>query len=193
MNTDTPEKKTSKGKLTLILLATFLALPYLVVFIYQSYPELSLKTGMSNKGELFSPVHSIEQEAKAEFDALKGKWTIIYVSGKSCDQECFNQNYTMRQVRLASAKRRFKMQRLNLVTVDKIDSAYTELLAEFPDEKQITLNFDNKILQQFDYLSIDEQTGRIYLMDPYLNIVLRYPAQTNPKDLLHDINKLIAE
>lgn len=193
MNTNTTQDNTRKGRITLILIAAFLALPYLVVFIYQSYPELSLKTGMSNKGDLFSPVHSIEQEATVEFEELKGKWTVIYISGESCDQECFNQHYTMRQVRLASAKRRYKIQRLNLITTDKVDAAYTELLAEFPEEKQIALSYDNKILKKFDDLSIDEQTGRIYLMDPYLNIVLRYPVQTNPKDLLHDINKLVAE
>ncbi len=99
----------------------------------------------------------------------------------------------MRQVRLASAKRRYKIERLNLITTDTIDDAYTQVLTEFPEEKQIILNFDNKILQQFDDLTIEEQTGRIYLMDPFLNIVLRYPVQTNPKDLLHDINKLVSE
>lgn len=193
MNTDTPQDNTRKGKITLLLLAAFLALPYLIVFIYQAYPELSMKTGMSNKGHLFSPVHSLEKVATDEFNELKGKWTIIYISGKSCGQECYNQHYTMRQVRLASAKRRFKIQRLNLITADKVDDAYAQVLKEFPEEKQIALNFDTKILQQFDDLSIEEQTGRIYLMDPYLNIVLRYSAQTNPKDLLHDINKLIME
>jgi len=194
MNNDNSQQdENKKGKYTLILLAAFFALPYLVVFIYQSYPALSIKTGMSNKGHLFSPVHSIKDVASEEFNALKDKWTIIYVSGGSCNQECFNQHYTMRQVRLASAKRRFKIQRLNLVTTDKVDAAYTQLLTEFPGEKQIFLNFDNKVLQRFDDLSIEEQIGRIYLMDPYLNIVLRYPAQTNPKDLLHDINKLNME
>lgn len=193
MNTDDPQENSRKGRIILILLATFFALPYLVVFIYQSYPDLSVKTGMSNKGELFSPVHSIKQVATQEFDELKDKWTIIYISGASCDQECFNQHYTMRQVRLASAKRRFKIERLNLITGDKIDDAYTEMLAEFPNEKQIVLNYNDKILQKFDDLSIEQQTGRLYLMDPYLNIVLRYPVQTDPKDLLHDINKLIAE
>jgi hypothetical protein len=193
MNNDDPKNKLKKNRIILILLGAFFALPYLVVFIYQSYPDLSVKTGMSNKGDLFSPVHPIEQVATGAFDELKGKWTIIYISEKSCDQECFNQHYTMRQVRLASAKRRYKIERLNLIAGDKIDAAYTQLLTEFPDEKQIVLNFDNKILQQFDDLSIEQQSGRIYLMDPFLNIVLRYPVQTDPKNLLHDINKLIAE
>jgi hypothetical protein len=194
MNNDNSlQDNNKKGKYTLILLAAFLALPYLVVFIYQSFPDLSIKTGMSNKGDLFSPVHSIEQVATDEFDVLKGKWTIIYVSGPSCDQDCYNQHYTMRQVRLASAKRRFKIERLNLITSDNVDADYAQMLTEFPGEKRIALNFDNAILQQFDDLPIEEQVGRIYLMDPYLNIVLRYPAQTNPKDLLHDINKLITE
>jgi hypothetical protein len=193
MTNDTQQKNTNKGRYTLILLAAFLALPYLVVFLYQAYPELSSKTGMSNKGHLFSPVHSIAQIATEEFDELKGSWTIIYISGESCDQECFNQHFTMRQVRLASGKRRFQIQRLNLVIGDKIDTAYQELLKQFPNEKQILLNFNTKILQQFDDLSIEEQTGRIYLMDPYLNIVLRYASQTNPKNLLQDINKLIME
>ena len=193
MTNDSQQNKIKKGKLSLILLAAFFALPYLVVFIYQAYPELSIKTGMSNKGHLFSPVNSLEQVATDELNALKGKWTIIYISDESCDQECFNQHYTMRQVRLASGKRRYQIQRLNLVISDKIDTAYQELLKQFPNEKQIMLNFNMKILQQFDDLSVEEQTGKIYLMDPFLNIVLRYPEQTNPKDLLHDINKLIME
>lgn len=193
MNNDDKENKIRKNRLVLVLLGAFFALPYLVVFIYQAYPELSQKTGMSNRGDLFSPVHSIAEVAGDEFDELKGKWTIIYISGENCDQECFNQHYTMRQVRLASAKRRYKIMRLNLITSDKIDDAYTQLLSEFPDEKQIMLNNDNKILQNIDDLSREEKIGRLYLMDPFLNIVLRYPLQTNPKDLLHDINKIIAE
>jgi len=191
MNTN--NKAIQKNRLILVLLGAFFALPYLAVFIYQSYPELSKETGMSNRGDLFSPVHSLTQVATDELNALKGKWTIIYISAASCDQQCFNQHYTMRQVRLASAKRRFKIQRLNLITSDKIDEAYTKLLTEFPGEKQIMLNFNNKILKKIDNLSSEQKIGRIYLMDPFLNIVLRYPLQTNPKDLLHDINKLVAE
>ena len=193
MNNNEPKNKLQKNRVILILLGVFFALPYLVVFIYQSYPDLSLKTGMSNKGDLFSPVHSIAQVATDEFEEFKGKWTIIYISGENCDQQCFNQHYTMRQVRLAAAKRRYKIERLNLITTDTIDDTYTQLLSEFPAEKQIVLNFDNKILQQFDDLGIEQQTGRIYLMDPLLNIVLRYSMQTDPKDLLHDINKLVPE
>lgn len=193
MNTDNKKSKLQKNRITLVFLGVFFALPYLVVFIYQSYPELSVATGMSNKGELFSPVHSIEQVATPEFDELKGKWTIIYISAENCDQACFNQHYTMRQVRLAAAKRRYKIERLNLVAAEKIDDAYSEMLSQFPAEKQIFLNADKKILQQFDDLSIEQKIGRIYLMDPFLNIVLRYPVQTNPKDLLHDINKLVSE
>lgn len=193
MNNNEPKNKLQKNRVILILLGVFFALPYLVVFIYQSYPDLSLKTGMSNKGDLFSPVHSIAQVATDEFEEFKGKWTIIYISGENCDQQCFNQHYTMRQVRLAAAKRRYKIERLNLITTDTIDDTYTQLLSEFPAEKQIVLNFDNKILQQFDDLGIEQQTGRIYLMDPLLNIVLRYSMQADPKDLLHDINKLVPE
>ena len=193
MNDDNSKDNTRRNRIALVLLGAFFALPYLVTFIYQSYPELSLKTGMSNKGELFSPVHSIADIATDEFEALKGQWTIIYVSGENCDQACFNQHYTMRQVRLASAKRRFKIERLNLVTGDKIDAAYAQTIKEFPAEKQIFLNFDNKIMRKFDDLSSEQQNGRIYLMDPFLNIVLRYSTQTDPKDLLHDVNKLISE
>ena len=193
MNDKTEQKTLRRNRIILILLASFFALPYLVVFIYQSYPELSLKTGMSNKGELFSPVHSIAEVANDEFEALRGKWTIIYISGESCDQDCFNQHYTMRQVRLASAKKRYKIERLSLVTGSSIDAEYSATMQEFPSEKQIFLNSDNTILQKFDDLSSEQQSGRIYLMDPFLNIVLRYPKQTQPKDLLHDINKLISE
>jgi len=185
--------KLKKNRVILLLLGAFFALPYLVVFIYQSYPDLSVKTGMSNKGELFSPVHSIEELVTPEFDEFKGEWTIIHISGATCNQECFNQHYTMRQVRLASAKRRYKIKRLNLIASGPIDDDYVQLLTQFPNEKQISLKADNKIMQKFDDLSIDQQLGRIYLMDPFLNIVLRYSTQTTPKDLLHDINKIVPE
>lgn len=193
MNTDDKKSSLKKNRITLIFLGVFFALPYLVVFIYQSYPELSEKTGMSNKGDLFSPVNAIEKLATPEFDDLKGRWTIVYISKENCDQNCFNQHFTMRQVRLAAAKRRYKIERLNLIAADKIDDEYTQMLEKFSGEKQIFLNSDKKILQAFDDLDIEQKVGRIYLMDPFLNIVLRYPVQTNPKDLLHDINKLVAE
>lgn len=192
----TPEK-VRKSRIILLLLAAFFAIPYLVIFIYQANPELSIKTGMSNKGDLFSPVHPLEEvaneESHDELMALKGKWTIVYISGESCDQDCINQHYTMRQVRLASAKRRFKIERLNLVPGGKIDEAYQQGLSEFPHEKQILLAPDSEIMSHFDDLPLEQQIGRIYLMDPYLNVVLRYPSPTDPKHLLHDINKLIME
>ena len=209
MNTDTssnnsqtePEditaEKVRKSRIILLLLAAFFAIPYLVIFVYQANPELSIKTGMSNKGDLFSPVHPLEDvvddESHDELKALKGKWTIVYISGESCDQDCINQHYTMRQVRLASAKRRFKIERLNLVPGGRIDDAYKQGLTEFPHEIQIQLEPDSKIMSQFDDLPLEEQIGRIYLIDPYLNVVLRYPSPTDPKHLLHDINKLIME
>ena len=190
---DITAAKIRKSRVILLLIAAFFAVPYLVIFIYQANPELSIKTGMSNKGDLFSPVHSLESVANDELNELKGKWTIVYISGESCDQDCINQHYTMRQVRLASAKRRFKIERLNLVPGGKIDDAYQQGLDEFPREKQILLEPGSKVMSHFDDLSLEEQIGRIYLMDPYLNVVLRYPYPTDPKDLLHDINKLIME
>ena len=205
MNTDPPSDnsdtvseditpdKVRKSRIILLLLAAFFAIPYLIVFVYQANPELSIKTGMSNKGHLFSPVNSLENVANDEFNELKGKWTIVYISGESCDQDCINQHYTMRQVRLASAKRRYNIERLNLVPGGKIDEAYKQGLTEFPREKQILLRPGSKIMSQFDDLPLEEQIGRIYLMDPYLNVVLRYPSPTDPKHLLHDINKLIME
>jgi len=197
-NRDTPSEditsdKVRRSRIILILLATFFAIPYLVVFIYQANPELSIQTGMSNKGHLFSPVNSLEEVANDELNALKGKWTIVYISGESCDQDCINQHYTMRQVRLASAKRRFKIERVNLVPGGRIDEVYEQGLTEFPKEKQILLAPGSKIMSRFDDLPLEEQIGRIYLIDPYLNVVLRYPSPTDPKHLLHDINKLIME
>jgi len=190
---DITAEKVRKSRIILLLLATFFAIPYLIIFVYQANPELSVKTGMSNKGHLFSPVHSLEDVANDELNALKGKWTIVYISGESCEQDCINQHYTMRQVRLASAKRRFKIERLNLVPGGKIDDAYQQGLSEFPREKQILLAPDSEIMSHFDDLPLEQQIGRIYLMDPYLNVVLRYPSPTDPKHLLHDINKLIME
>lgn len=195
MNDETTEvtETTRKNRIILILLASFFAVPYLIVFIYQSYPELSLKTGMSNRGDLFSPIHSIEQVANDELKALRGKWVMIYVSGSSCDQDCVNQHYTMRQVRLASAKRRFKLERLNLVVTGSIDADYKRTLEKFPGEKMVMLDAANVVMREFDELPPEQQMGRIYLMDPHLNIVLRYEAITDPKDLLHDIKKLVTE
>ena len=75
----------------------------------------------------------------------------------------------------------------------KIDDAYQQGLDEFPREKQILLEPGSKMMSYFDDLPIEEQIGRIYLMDPYRNVVLRYQSPTDPKDLMHDINKLVME
>jgi len=128
----------------------------------------------SNYGELLAP---------AQIPALKelrGKWLLVMFDAGACDASCEKKLYTMRQVRRAQGKDMDRVERLWAVT----DGAKPrpELLPAIEGTRFIAVpshGFPGNI------------RDHIYLVDPYGNLMLRFPPDPDPSRVIKDLQRLL--
>ena len=121
--------------------------------------------------------------------ALHGHWIFLTVQSAACDDDCSARLYAMRQVRATTGKDMERIERVLVVTGDGVPSA--SLLAEHPG--LIVLKTDAAKLQAV--LGEDPgggaQPGRIFVVDPMGNLMMRYPPHADPRRMKKDIAKLL--
>ena len=94
----------------------------------------------------------------------------------------------MRQVRLTTGKHRDRVQRLWLVTDDASPAA--DLLKQHAG--MVTARVAPETAGSlFEPAAGQQAVDHIFLIDPLGNLMMRFPAQTDPSKMKKDINKLL--
>lgn len=156
--------------------------------------------GSTSHGDLMQPAVPLPDVAlrgpdgsALDTDALRGKWTLVYVGAGSCPDACKEALYNLRQVRLALGKEMDRVQRLFLYDGACCDADFFAaqhpdlLLATADDEARETLL---AVFPVFDGVA-PEAAGRSYLVDPLGNLMMSYSATTEPKGVLKDLKRLL--
>jgi cytochrome oxidase Cu insertion factor (SCO1/SenC/PrrC family) len=172
-----------------LLLIGLFAVP--VVAAYLSYFGLR-PAGHTNYGELI-PVTPLQHTAGAAHDGtamdietLRGKWVMLHVGPSRCDATCSQQLYLMRQTRTALGKEQSRIERLWVLTdASAVDPV---LLQEHPGLHAWRAS-DAAFIEQFP--AAQSSAEHIYLVDPLGNLMLRFPAQPEPKLMLKDLKLLL--
>jgi cytochrome oxidase Cu insertion factor (SCO1/SenC/PrrC family) len=133
--------------------------------------------------ELVEPIsHKIYQ--------LMGKWTLVSFVENKCDKACEFQLYSLRQIWVALGKDGNKIQRLvivkdnNLITSEQIKLSQGQFLLKDDRDLKERLNSRFKSYPAFE-------SGAIYLIDPYGNLMMQYKKGTNPSGIIKDLERLI--
>jgi hypothetical protein len=111
---------------------------------------------------------------------------MVHVGAASCDAQCARQLYLMRQIRIAQGKAQSRIERVWVVTDGGSPDA--ALLADYPDMQLWRAN-DARFVQQFP--ADGARDAHIYLVDPLGNLMLRFPAQPEPKRIMKDLKLLL--
>ena len=179
-----------------ILIAVFFA-PLILAFVL--YYGVGVRPpGSTNKGDLIQPPVTLPEvelpgamDQKLPANTLRGKWTMVFIGDGACDNRCREALTLMRQTRLALNDDMTRVQRLFLVSGNCCDSNYLEqeqrglLLGRIDNEQGQTL------LQTFPDGAGAAAHGRIYLVDPLGNLMMKYEASAPQKALLDDLKKLL--
>lgn len=194
-----PEKR-RRSRIKLVSIFAIFAIPLILASIYLHLVRNSGGTiGDTSRGQLISPAVPLTdfslQTADAQFnlDSVRGVWTMLYIPMGDCLDTCEKNLYHMRQVRLALNHRMDRVQRAVLMqSPEQISAA---LLAEHPGlvaatgsaTEQVQLSGQIDAAQQ----GMDPLADAIYIIDPFGNVMLRFPPDLEPKSMLKDIKHLL--
>ncbi|QKT03288.1 SCO family protein [Ectothiorhodospiraceae bacterium 2226] len=151
--------------------------------------------GRTNHGYLLEPQVSLQMPPLQALDGdavtadvLEGRWTFLYLDHAACDAACEHNLYKMRQVRLAQGKDMNRVQRLFVLTQGESDARLQDLLREHPG--LLVARAPGEGVAAFRR-QLPAADGHIFLVDPRGNVVLMYPSDADPRDILDDLKHLL--
>jgi hypothetical protein len=184
----------SRQQWTLIgIFALFLGPVLLVVLMRSSWWQYE-PGGMKNHGYLVQPPVSLQLENTENFDR---KWLILYTIDQPCEKQCIEEVTTLRQIHRAVGRHAENLSVVLLSDTDLEPQLRTDLTAIYPGFNLLTDTSGNALatLKNINESMQTEQpainTPHTYILDPMLNVILGYTADTNPNDLHKDLKRLL--
>lgn len=179
-----------------VLIGAFFA-PLALAFIL--YYGLDIRPhGSTNKGDLIHPPVALPEvelpgaaDQKLAADALRGQWSMVYIGDGACDARCREALTLMRQTRLALGDDMTRVQRVFLVSGNCCDRQYLEAEHDGLLLGRIDNSAGQTLLETFPDTARAAGLGRIYLVDPLGNLMMKYEPDAPQKGLLEDLKKLL--
>lgn len=185
------ERAQREKLLTLSALFLLFAGPVVLAVVLYMNPQW-VPEGRTNHGYLMQPTVELAWAPMPALsgetvpaDVLQGRWTFLYFDSARCDEDCVQNLYKMRQVRLAQGKDMNRVQRLFVITEGEPDAQLATLLREHPGLVVAREAGAGHAAQ------LPNARGHLFVVDPRGNAVLRYSPDADPKDILDDLKHLL--
>lgn len=182
------EQRVKRGRLQLAIIAlVFLGPLGLATWMYMS--GALAPAGRSNYGVLLVPVISLADVAPESpvITIATGQWLMLYANTDQCADSCQAALYRMQQSRLMIGREMDRVVRVFLHGDSATDTVFTE--GEQPGLKTINDKGLAMLLEQ--NRPSETMPGGIYLIDPLANLVMYFPPDLNPRDMVDDIKHLL--
>lgn len=173
----------------MLLIAALCAAPVLASYLayYVWRPQ-----GRVNYGDLLA-VQKLPDAPLPQLDGkpfrlsdLKGKWVMLSIDSGACATACETKLFTMRQLRLMQGADMDRIARVFLITDDL--PLTTLLIREYDDMGMVRAQ-GSALLAAFP--AADAPREHIYLVDPYGNLMLRFPKNPDPAHMKQDLQRLL--
>ena len=193
------ERRRSR-RLILILLGIFLA-PILAAYsVFFLFPALR-PTGTTNYGTLVNPARPLPalslQDAggQAPIDnPLKGRWSLVYVGGPTCDEACLKEIFLGRQVRTSLARDEARLRRVYIAPGAAALAAVKTVFADGQPDLRAYADAGSSGARAADFFQ-NQPANSLFLLDPLGNWLMVYPPQADQdkdfKGVLKDLKKLL--
>ena len=184
---DAPDPK--KTRKILLLLGTISLAPFAasILLYYFWKPQTFTNYGELLKVTPLAEVALIDREgAVFRFDQLRGKWVFLMVDSGHCDRYCQSKLYLMRQIRLTQGKHRDRIERLWLISDGQRPAPAIE--TEYPGTR--LFRGDSRAVLRL-LPSPGSARDHIYVVDPFGNLMMRFPRDADPQRMKQDITRLL--
>jgi len=191
------DARTRRGRLQMLFLLLICASP--VIASYFTFYVIKPSGGTTNYGALIDPQRPMpavqvtgENKASLPLASFRGKWLLVTAGPAGCDEACARRLFTIRQIRAGLGEDRIRVVPVWLITSDgPIDERLTASYNE-PYAGVRFLRMDAAAARQ--WLPAQEGAAAedtLYLVDPLGNLMMRFPADPDPKKLSGDLRKLL--
>ena len=196
------ENKKGNGRKQLILLIAFFVAPIIIAIImYNLVPEGG-PSKTKNHGDLVIPARPLtdvtlqtESGKDYKFSDMSKTWVMIYIGSADCDKTCTDVLYKMRQSRLAQRGEHLRIKRLYISTSGKAKASLLKVLKDHPGLEVVSGSAENikLVLSQFklENKAAAKTAQRLYLVDPFGNLMMSYEYDFDAKGLIKDMTLLL--
>ncbi len=185
-----PADPVKRGRIKLLALAAFFALP--VVAGYVAFFLDWVPGSAANYGTLI-PARPLSDatlqgadQRPVKLSELRGRWLLVQFDAGACDAYCERKLYFMRQVRKALGKDMARVERVWLLTDDQAPKAR---LLEAIDGTRLARFAGQAFAGEFP--AERSSTDHIYVIDPLGNLMMRFPRDPDPSRMLKDMQRLL--
>jgi hypothetical protein len=184
------------GRWKMLALMLVCAAPVIASYLayYVIRPE-----GRKNYGDLIQPARALP-EVKAQLldgsivplPSLQGQWLLVSVAGGACNPACQKNIYWTRQLREVMGRDKDRIERVWLVMDDAPVDAKLAPQVHAPLADAQALRVPRATLEQWLPAAAGQKIeDHIYVVDPYGNLMLRWPADMDAAKAKRDIHNLL--
>ncbi|WP_277961344.1 hypothetical protein [Pseudomonas sp. RIT-To-2] len=175
-----PTRRRGRLQLLLILLVTVGPM-VLATFMYKL--NFWVPEGRSYHGELIA---NGQTRADLGVQADEARWQMLVTTPGDCAADCQQLVYLARQIQIGLGRDASRASHA-LAAAQPLTADYEARLArEYPRLQRYPLALD-----KYAPLVGGKPGPHLWIIDPHGNLVLRYGAQVNGKDLLNDLRQLL--
>lgn len=199
MNRPLSESNRRSGQSKLLLLALVFFGPLVAAWLYYAgLDDGALPGDRANRGVLIRPARPITEpdlrtpagEALGE-EALRGRWTLLYLDVGQCEQACEDRLYELRQVDTALGRESTRVARL-YVSDEAPDPDRRDYLQTYHPRLQVALTpTDGAFRGHFDSLPAAAAGAHVFVIDPLGNLMMTYRPDQPAKDVYKDMKRLL--
>ena len=177
---DTPDRR--KGRWQLILILMMVIGPMvLATFMYKL--QFWVPDSRSYHGEL---IGNGQTRADIGVQADEQRWQLLVTAPTACAADCQQLVYLARQLQIGLGRDASRASHA-LASAQPLSTDYdAKLKAEYPQLQRYPLD-----LSTFTKAAAAPGEAQLWIVDPHGNLVLRYDAGVNGKDLLNDLRHLL--
>ncbi len=185
------------GRWKMLALMVVCAAPVIVSYVmfYVVRPE-----GRKNYGELIQPARALPAVQARLLDgtpyampSLQGQWLLVSVAGGACDEACQKNIYWTRQLREVMGRDKDRIERVWLVMDEAAVDAKLIPQVHAPLNDTQALRVDAATLTAWLPAAAPGHKiqDHLYVIDPYGNLMLRWPVDIDAAKAKRDIHNLL--
>ena len=175
-------KRRSRGRLQLMLVLLVAVGPMILATSMYKF-RFWVPDTRSFHGEL---IGNGETRAELGVQSDEKRWQLLVTAPGECEADCQQLVYLARQIQIGLGRDASRASHA-ITSAQPLSADYdARLTREYPQLQRYPLD-----LKRYQRMAPGIELPQLWIVDPHGNLVLRYGAEVNGKDLLNDLRQLL--